>query len=208
MTKENNPLWAVRFFKRLMKVAVLLMVVAALLWVGWFLLPESDPEFRLGISTNAVVYADGKSLGAGSVVLEGDGLLAVGTRVARHTEVHAIVAKLFPEFEFRGPLGVSADTLWKSGAGMEVFLYSSKNEMLVRRLFLFKLPEEWLAVALEFRHPEHVRSNATTQNFTYGWSLSSSFSKHYTENRFAKVDGVAGELPGLDEIVIGPLNWR
>ena len=206
MRDRQDPLWAVRLVKRLAKLAAALIVVATALWVAWLLLPEAEPYLRLQIETDMQVRSGDSSLGTGKLALDTGELMKLGTRVPQEASVEAIADALFPGHEFRGPIAIDAETVWREHGGLEFFTLTPNGEMLVHRVFLFKLSDEWLAVPLEFAHSDFVRTNAIDTQGSYGWSLNRSLSKQYDETRSARIIGVAGELPGPDEIAIGPIT--
>lgn len=202
-------MWAVRLVKRLAKLAGALAVLVLALWVTWLLLPEAEPELAFNLRTDAEVYSGDERLGTDEISLRTDVLTRIGTPVPHDADSEAVAARLFPGHDFHGPGGVSARTIWEAPAGLEFFTRPPDGEMQVRRVVLFKLSdEEWLAVPLEFRHPDHARTKSGAHGATYGWNLKWSFTKQYEEVRTAMVLGVEGDLPGPDEFVIGPIAIR
>ncbi|MCA8935064.1 MAG: hypothetical protein KDB68_02555 [Planctomycetes bacterium] len=203
---EPDPLWAVRWGKRTLKLLLALVLLAVAAAIVWRVLPLRPSDLRLEVSTNAEVYADGKPLGSGRVVLDREELIEIGVEVPSGSDSAVIAERLHPGCQFQGPVMMSADDLWNNTGGTQLFMRDAGGSPIIRRVWVFALDEDtWLAVPLEFRDGKRVLSDSSSSEVSIEWDLKWPPSKQRTETRIAVVEPRDGDPPAEDEFYIGAI---
>jgi hypothetical protein len=205
----HDPQWAVRWLKRVLKLAAALLLLLVVLAITWHLLPQGPAEIELALTTNSPASLAGRELGTGEIVLDDAALRAGGAVFPAGTDLSDMAARLFPSEEFRGPLMVDAHSLPRETDGFECELHNAGN-WRIARVWVFAIEDDqYLAVPIQFRDSAgRVHTACPESRGSMGWSVTRSFAKRRSHKVSATVRTTEGTFLDEGEVRIGSMKIR